>query len=112
MDNYHYLKAPLDDDISAEILERYLESLDPNRLIFVASDIKAFEVYANRFDDFLRVGYIKPAFDIFKVFRERVQERIAAAHKLLDGGFDYELDETYAFRRQRGELGERQHSAS
>ena len=99
MDNYHYLKSPLDDNISAEILERYLESLDPNRLIFVASDVKAFEVYANRFDDFLRVGYIKPAFDIFKVFRERVQERIAAAHKLLDGGFDYELDETYAFRR-------------
>ena len=99
MDNYHYLKSPLDDNISAEILDRYLESLDPNRLIFLASDVKAFEVYANRFDDFLRVGYVKPAFDIFKVFRKRVQERIAAAHELLDGGFDYNLDETYAFRR-------------
>ena len=103
MDNYHYLKSPLNDAISAEILKRYLESLDPNRLIFLAKDVDAFEIYASRFDDFLRVGYIKPAFDIFKVFRERVQERIAFAHQLLDGGFDYSIEETYAFRRDNAE---------
>ena len=100
MVNYHYLKSPLDDAVSAEILERYLESLDPNRLIFLASDVQGFETYANRFDDFLRVGYVKPAFDIFKVFRKRVQERVTTAHELLDGGFDYEIDETYSFRRE------------
>ena len=99
MDNYHYLKSPLNDAISQEILERYLESLDPNRFIFLASDVEAFGVYASRFDDFLRVGYIKPAFDIFKVFRKRVQERVGTAHHLLDSGFDYDIDETYAFRR-------------
>ena len=99
MHKYHYLKSPLDDAISKEILRRYVESLDPNRFIFLATDLTALEVYANRFDDFLRVGYIKPAFDIFKIFRKRVQERVTVAHKLLDKGFDYEIEESYAFRR-------------
>ena len=99
MHKYHYLKSPLDDAISEEILRRYVESLDPNRFIFLATDLKALEVYAHRFDDFLRVGYIKPAFDIFKIFRKRVQDRVDIAHQLLDKGFDYEIEESYAFRR-------------
>ena len=100
MTNYHYLKVPLDDALSQQILMRYLENLDPGKQIFLASDVHAFNVYATRFDDFLRVGYVKPAFDIFRVFRARVKERIDTALELLEQDFDYDVEETYLFNRE------------
>ena len=99
MSNYHYLKVPLDDTLSEDILARFLENLDPGKQIFLASDVTAFGVYATRFDDFLRVGYVKPAFDIFRVFRARVKERSQAALALLEQEFDYNVEERYQFNR-------------
>ena len=103
IDSHHYRKTPLNDEVSAAILERYLASLDPNRSIFLTSDVASFDVWATRLDDFLRVGYIKPGFDIFKVYRKRVQQRVATAQELLDAGFDYEIEESYAFRREEAQ---------
>lgn len=100
MSNYHYLKVPLDDALSQDILDRYLENLDPYKQIFLASDVEAFSVYATRFDDFLRVGYVKPAFDIFRVFRARIKERTYSWLTLLDQEFDYDVEEDYLFNRE------------
>ena len=100
MSNYHYLKVPLDDALSEDILERFLENLDPSKQIFLASDVTAFGVYATRLDDFLRVGYVKPAFDIFRVFRARVKERSEIALALLERDFDYSVAEQYHFNRE------------
>ncbi len=98
MTNYHYLKAPLDDGLSRQVLQRYLDSLDPNRLIFLQSDIAGFEVYRERLDDYLRTSYLKPGFDIFKVFRTRVAERAEFANQLLEQSFDFTVEEAYEFR--------------
>ena len=45
VDRFHYRKLPLDDHMSAQILDRYIESLDPNRSFFSAQDMAAFDAY-------------------------------------------------------------------
>ncbi len=36
---YHYRTAQLNDDLSSQILDRYIETLDANRSYFLASDL-------------------------------------------------------------------------
>ena len=84
IERYHYKKAPLDDALSEQILDRYLEALDPNRSFFLAKDIARIQVYRDSLDDELRSGNVDAAFEIFRIYRRRVEERVAKALGLLD----------------------------
>ncbi len=53
---YHYLKKAIDDSMSSQMFDRYLESLDPNRLYFLSGDIQNFEKFRYMFDDFVLSG--------------------------------------------------------
>ncbi len=99
IDKYHYKRQHLDDAMSQAILDRYLESLDPNKSYFTQKDIARFAVYRDRLDDALQQARLEPAFNIFKVFRQRVDERVAYALDLLDKKLDFTIDEVYRFDR-------------
>ena len=100
---YHYSPRPLDDELSAEILTRFVDALDGQRLFFLQGDIGQFERYRHALDDAIRMGQVQPAFDIYNLYRQRVAERVAAARRLLEaGGFDFERDEAWRF--DRGDL--------
>ena len=53
IERFHYKKTRLDNAQSEEILEQYLESLDPNRSFFTQEDIASFGRYATTLDDAL-----------------------------------------------------------
>ena len=97
---HHYKDSKLDDEVSEQILQRYLEALDPNRFFFLASDIESFSIYEDSLDDYLKNAKVDPAFDIFKIYRKRVGEAVAHAMSLLEGEFDFTLDESYRFDRK------------
>lgn len=99
--NYHYKRVPLDDELSAQILKRYLESLDPNRSFFLQADIDGFQTYADRLDDALRDQDLGPAFEVFLGYRARVEERVRYARQLSTQPFDFTLDESYEFDRSK-----------
>ena len=82
--DYSYAKRPLDDRLSADILQRYLDSLDGERLFFVASDIEGFEQYRTQLDDAIASKNLKPAFEIYNVYLQRLRERTEYARSLLD----------------------------
>ncbi|MFU8877230.1 MAG: carboxy terminal-processing peptidase [Wenzhouxiangellaceae bacterium] len=96
---YHYAGTKLDDELSARIFDRYLRLLDPNRMYFLADDIERLERYRTSLDDALRSAEIEPAYDIFNLYRERVNERIELALELLESEFDFTIDEHYQFDR-------------
>ena len=99
INTYHYKKVKLDDQFSAAILHRYLDTLDPNRSFFTQKDIDYFNKYRYQLDDDLKLARLDPAFDIFRLYRKRVIERISYAKKLLDTPFDFSVDENYEFDR-------------
>lgn len=91
---YHYKRMPLDDAMSAKILDRYLDSLDGDRLFFVRADIEAFDAWRDRIDDAIYAQDLTPPYAIFEVYLRRVAERTAHARALLAQGFDFEVDES------------------
>ncbi|EXJ15202.1 carboxy terminal-processing peptidase [Imhoffiella purpurea] len=97
LERYHYRKVTLDRDFARAVLARYLDDLDPNRAFFLAHDVERFENGARRFDENLRRGELDVAFDVFRVYRMRVDERVAYALELLDRKFDFDRTELYAF---------------
>ncbi len=98
--NYHYKKTPLDDQLSGKILDKYIESLDPNRSYFIAEDINGFEKYRTKLDDSLQKADLLPAYEIFKVFRKRIDQRVNFALQQLDKKQDFTIDEDYIFDRK------------
>lgn len=106
MQRYHYSPVSIDDELSYQIFDRYLESLDPQKTFLLASDIKEFEQYRLKFDDALRKERLDSVFDIFKRFRVRVEERADFARELLTREFDFTIDESYTFNREDAEWPE------
>lgn len=97
--NYHYRKTSLNDELSAAILDRYLETLDPNRSYFLEKDIESFEKWRTELDDALRGADLEPAFRIFNIFRDRLDDRVNYALGLLKQDFDYTIDESFQVDR-------------
>jgi len=100
VERYHYKKTELNDAMSSDILDRYIDVLDSNRLFFMAADIQRFQTHRLEMDDQLKGGDLYAAFDIFNTYRKRVNERVAYALKLLEGDFDFNRDEEYYFDRE------------
>ena len=99
LERYHYRKVDLNDDFARAVLDNYLEALDPNRSFFLARDVQRFESAARRLDDDLRRGVLDAPFDVFRVYRMRVDERVRYALELLAGDFDFNRLEDYEFDR-------------
>ncbi|WP_177418777.1 carboxy terminal-processing peptidase [endosymbiont of Lamellibrachia barhami] len=100
INKYHYKKAKLDDEMSEQLLDRYLDSLDPNRSFFTAKDIEGISLYRDKLDNYLLNARLEPAFAIFRIYRKRVDEAVETALKLVDTGFDFSIDEVYQFDRE------------
>jgi len=98
--NYHYKRTRLDDDLSSEIFDSYLELLDPNKIYFLAGDIETFERYRNGLDDALRHSDLLPAYEIFDIYVDRVLQRVTYARKRVQQPFDFNIDEFYEYDRE------------
>ncbi|MFZ5607130.1 MAG: carboxy terminal-processing peptidase [Pseudomonadota bacterium] len=98
---YAYRPRALDDALSQEVLTEYLKALDPARVFFTAQDVAGFQAaYGNRLDDAIKSGQVEPAWAIFSLYRQRVDERTAFARKQLKGDFDFSKDERYEYDRK------------
>jgi len=100
MQRYHYSTVSVDDELSDQIFDRFLESLDPQKSFLLASDVEEFNQYRLKFDDALKKEQLDPVFDIFKRFRVRVEERALFAKQRLKQEFDFTIDENYTFNRE------------
>ncbi|MDD9856937.1 MAG: carboxy terminal-processing peptidase [Gammaproteobacteria bacterium] len=100
VDKSHYRKKDLDDDFSAEVLKAYLTKLDPGKIFFLQSDIDQFHSLRHQFDNFIRDGNIRPAFNIYSIFRTRLEQRIEYALERLNSPLDFDRDEEYLFDRK------------
>ena len=104
IEQYHYKQHRLDDALSVEILRQYLKTLDPNKSFFTAEDINRFEKeYARILDDDIRHARLENPFSIFKLYRQRVEERVSHALSLISGTIDIHSSETYLVDREDAE---------
>ncbi len=98
---FHYRPLPLDDAMSAQIFKRYLDDLDSDKLFFTQADVNRFAPYRTTLDDAIKAEHLQPAFDIFAVYLQRVDERVAFARALLKQDFDFNGKDSWAYDRKK-----------
>jgi carboxyl-terminal processing protease len=101
LSRHHYKALPLDDAMSQKIFDRYLKTLDPERLFFLQSDIAQFSASRTRLDDAILQEDLRIPFDIFNLFQQRVTERLAYARELLKQDFDFTGNESFQYQRDK-----------
>lgn len=92
--HYHYSHEPLDTGLGGAIFDEYLKELDDTHSYFLQSDIDSFVAYRTSLADSIKQGDLRPAFNIYSVFRQRFDVRIAYALGLLDKAPDLDKDES------------------
>ena len=99
----HYIRKPIDDELSSQMFDKFLGMLDGNRSYFLASDIKNFEPLRLTLDNALKESDLEPAFLMFNRYQQRLFERMNYSLSLLEGGieqFDFTLDESLQIDRE------------
>ena len=91
---FHISQKPLDDRISAMLVQRFVKELDPQKLYFVKPDIDGFAKYRDHLDDYLKQGKADFGYEVFALYLKRLDERLDVAHKLIDAPHDFALDES------------------
>ncbi|HMO04809.1 MAG TPA: carboxy terminal-processing peptidase [Kiritimatiellia bacterium] len=96
----HLNKVEWNDELAARALDHFIESLDFERVFFLASDIDRFKQQAASLDDQVKRGDLAFALEVYAIFRDRVSNRVAYAETLLDQPIDTSVDETYEWKRK------------
>ncbi len=99
----HYQHPNFDNKLSRESFKQLIKMLDPNRSYFLASDVKKFEVFKQKFDDAIRTGNIELAYDFFELFERRHRERYKYVLSLMEKPFDFTKNEEFQFDRRKSD---------
>ncbi len=100
---FSYSRRALDDALSQDVFTRYLDALDPERLFFLASDIERFEPYRTTLDNAIGKGDLRPAYAIYNLYVQRLNQRIDHAQALIKAGeFQLDGDDSYRLKRSDG----------
>ena len=91
---YHLSRQEFDDRISVRGFRNFLDSLDPLKVYFLASDVAEFESYQNSLDDLTKSGDLDFAFQVFRRFLTRVEQRIALVEELVELEHDFSVNES------------------
>jgi len=104
LEHRHYSKRKFDDELSSELLDSYLKSLDPSRSFLYQSDIDEFEAYRLQLDDHFAEGNLDAGFVIFNRYHQRIEERLNQLLVELPemvAGMDFSIDESLSLEPEK-----------
>src|SRR2546422_7095975 len=98
----HYTRQKLNEEVSKKFLLSYLELLDFSHLFFTQQDVDALNTkYGNSMASDVLLGNLKPAFDIYALYTKRVDDRVAKIKELLKQPIDFKSNATVELSRQK-----------
>jgi len=73
----HYRKVSVNDSLSRQIFNRYLDNLDGNRSYFVASEVESLrKIYGSRITSEFLAGKANAGFGVYNFFLKRAKEKM------------------------------------
>ena len=90
----HYSPKKIDDKFSKEVLKKFEESLDPDKYIFLQSDIDAFKKYEYKIDDEIHGTPLESFYAISDVYSKRIDEVSKMYTEILAKPFDFSTNES------------------
>src|SRR6476659_2790989 len=98
----HYTRQKLNEEVSKKFLQTYLEMLDYSHLFFTQEDVDAVtKKYANAMAGDVLMGALKPGYEIYALYTKRVDERVAKIKELLKQPIDFKSNATVELSRQK-----------
>jgi carboxyl-terminal processing protease len=97
---HHISHLQVGDEAAERAFKDYFDALDFDHTVFMAEDIAKYEADKLSWDDNLKQGDIRVAFEIFELYKQRLRDRVAFVNGLLEEGFDLEKKETYIWKRK------------
>jgi carboxyl-terminal processing protease len=98
----HYTRQKLNEEVSKKFLQTYLEMLDFSHLFFTQEDVDAVTAkYGNAMAGDVLMGTLKPGYEIYALYTKRVDERVAKIKELLKQPNDFKSDATVELSRQK-----------
>src|SRR3984893_18581484 len=98
----HYTRQKLNEEISKKFLQSYLELLDFSHLFFTQQDVDALNAqYGNSIAGDVLLGTLKPAYEIYALYTKRVDDRVAKIKELLKQPIDFKSNATVELSRQK-----------
>lgn len=97
---FHYTPLALDDAMSQKTFDRYVKSMDPEKLFFLQSDIDQFAPSRDKLDDAIKSRDLTTPFAMFNLYQRRLHERLVYGRTLLDQHFDFAQQENYTYQRR------------
>ena len=94
LETEHYSPRKIDDDFSKDVFKEYLKALDPEKNIFLQSDINALRVYESKLDDEIHGEPIlfEPASSV--IYEKRLVEARKIFEKVVQSPFDFNIDDS------------------
>ena len=97
----HISQKNVNNESSIKILNSFIKSLDSFKMYFIEDDITYFQRYRYKIDDTLKSGDLDPIFDMFSIYRLRVQQRLSYSINLVGSINSFDGEETYEFRAKK-----------
>src|SRR2546421_1550210 len=98
----HYTRQKLNEEVSKKFLQTYLEMLDFSHLFFTQEDVNAVTAkYGNAMAGDILMGTLRPAYEIYALYTKRVDERVAKIKELLKQPIDFKSNATVELSRQK-----------
>lgn len=99
MKRMHLSQHPFDKEISERCLTSFLKSLDPMKVYFYQSDVDEFMKKKDSLCDAIGNNDISFAYTVFRIFLQRVDERVKTVNELLAKPLDFTTDEMMVTNR-------------
>src|SRR5436189_2858621 len=97
----HYTRQKLNEEISRKFLLSYLELLDFSHLFFTQQDVEDLNAkYGSSMAEDVLLGNLKPAYEIYALYTKRVDDRVAKIRELLKRPIDCKGNATVELSRQ------------
>jgi carboxyl-terminal processing protease len=98
----HYTRQKLNEDVSRKFLQTYLEMLDFSHLFFTQKDVDELNAkYGSSMAGDVLLGSLKPAYEIYALYTKRVDDRVAKIKELLKQPIDFKGNATVELSRQK-----------
>jgi carboxyl-terminal processing protease len=94
LEQQHYSPKKIDDDFSKKIFNAYLDQLDGDKSIFIASDVNGLKKYEKSIDDEIHGSGIQFQPAVSAIYEKRVAETMNFYKDILSKPFDYTTNES------------------
>lgn len=90
----HYSPKKIDDNFSKEVFSKYLEALDPEKQIFLKTDMDQLRPFETKIDDEIHGSPLQSFQAISNLYEKRLNEYLSSYKEILEKPFEFTSNET------------------